>query len=823
MRGTRHKQLCGICYSNGATFPGGFYECAWCEQCITDYDITPLNNCPFGRNLQLTLEATYFSPTVAMSGGLDQELSVSHFRSICPSNSTVCVACGCGDNTVGHWTRWCIVPLLASHVLLRPSHPWHVLNDLAIHSSRGAAICTLVIACFRRLLRQQGAFHHQQRSDPKSVWWWCETLVEQVSQDAVKELRVPLLHPVKSHSTCKVTTAGVDTMRVLPTQIESMHLPPIINVSTTTGQAGDLLCVLPTQSLHASIFREMCVTPIEKPRNVRLTMVHCTCGEYHIHVTLLSEIGQGEVLVPSDFGTPRIFCQFDGSAHRAQAVGGAGAALYIISAQGLQLLAWSCISLLGCKDNIVAEAFGADLCLKLYERYVLLCATHSVEPLPLDRIQGDILPLLNHLRFQSRFRRHDLVPVIDRFHSMRSRLAPLSAIEYRPREANFVADYLAGKASALLLAQLKSGESPLQIQEHLVDPPYELLLQNNASILGRHVDGKFVIALRELPDCTFEELSHLVPQVEPHVQRVLCEIALATQKFTHALTVEYVTSAADGAGRVYCRQACAQILPKSVRAFLYARTHQEVDIAGAHYELIRRLSHSTSLPSIEVLRRRLEVAWEGCIPQGGEHIIKLFPIRVINTSAAATIRYLQSHSLPTAGFVSAIALDLEAARDVCVPTVLRSRANIDSTFANRNFFACEYLETKLMCRFVRSLQRNNRCSSIIWLHDGVWISKSITLEDVRIAEREAISYIFPSCPHTEPLFRVRNLVSDYLAASDRFSSVPDVPFVFPSQLVQPKRAVFTRKHPGPLFSDARSHLSDDKTYHDRIKKRSRGV
>ena len=102
------------------------------------------------------------------------------------------------------------------------------------------------------------------------------------------------------------------------------------------------------------------------------------CGEYHIHVTLLSEVGQGDVLVPSDFGAPRIFCQFDGSAHRAQAVGGAGAALYVISAQGLQLLAWSCISLLGCKDNIVAEAFGADLCMKLYEKYVLLCATHSV-------------------------------------------------------------------------------------------------------------------------------------------------------------------------------------------------------------------------------------------------------------------------------------------------------------------------------------------------------------------------------------------------------------------------------------------------------------
>ena len=101
MRGTRHKQLCGICYNNGTTFPGGFYEGAWCEQCIADHHITPLNNCPFGRDLQLTLDTTYFSPTVAMSEGADQQLPASHFRSIYPTNSTVCVACGCGDNTVG--------------------------------------------------------------------------------------------------------------------------------------------------------------------------------------------------------------------------------------------------------------------------------------------------------------------------------------------------------------------------------------------------------------------------------------------------------------------------------------------------------------------------------------------------------------------------------------------------------------------------------------------------------------------------------------------------------------------------------------------------
>ena len=87
---------------------------------------------------------------------------------------------------------------------------------------------------------------------------------------------------------------------------------------------------------------------------------------------------------------------------------------------------------------------------------------------------------------------------------MRSRLAPASTTEYRPREANVVADYLAGQASALLRMQMQAGQSPGRIQEHQVDPPYELLLSNNASIIGNHVDGKLIVALNELPDCTFQ-------------------------------------------------------------------------------------------------------------------------------------------------------------------------------------------------------------------------------------------------------------------------------------------------------------------------------
>ena len=64
--------------------------------------------------------------------------------------------------------------------------------------------------------------------------------------------------------------------------------------------------------------------------------------------------------------------------------------MYVLSEQGLQLLDWSCLSIPKCPDNIVAEVLGADLSLRLYERYVHGCLSHNIVPLPLDRIQGDI-------------------------------------------------------------------------------------------------------------------------------------------------------------------------------------------------------------------------------------------------------------------------------------------------------------------------------------------------------------------------------------------------------------------------------------------------
>ena len=173
----------------------------------------------------------------------------------------------------------------------------------------------------------------------------------------------------------------------------------------------------------------------------------------------------------------------------------------------MSLLDWGARALPNCADNIVAETHGADLAISLYEKYRLLCQQQSMSPLPLDHIQGDIKPLLQHLDFRGRFRRQDSVVLINQFHAKRSRIAPCSITEYRPREANAIADYFAGQASAFLLDLPVTSEqvdSPTDVPS---DPPYDLLLQANAVILGPHQDGKTVLILQEMPGCDLLQMA----------------------------------------------------------------------------------------------------------------------------------------------------------------------------------------------------------------------------------------------------------------------------------------------------------------------------
>ena len=164
-----------------------------------------------------------------------------------------------------------------------------------------------------------------------------------------------------------------------------------------------------------------------------------------------------------------------------------------------------------------------------------------------------------------------------------------SITEYRPREANALADYFAGQASAWLLQKGSlrvPAVEPVAVQ---ADPPYDLLLEANAVLLGPHREGKIVLILREQPGCSITQLGRFASWEEGKCAAKVKAIALATKKGSTMMSVEYVTPANDGRGRLYARQIGAQSLPRQLRLLIYGETHKEVDISGAHYELTRAL------------------------------------------------------------------------------------------------------------------------------------------------------------------------------------------------------------------------------------------
>ena len=107
-----------------------------------------------------------------------------------------------------------------------------------------------------------------------------------------------------------------------------MHLPPIVCSLQKEGSPGDNVAILPTESMWCAALRELQRHPPEMEQNVSPQITQCPCGEYHVQVVLVKPCVAGDVLVPSNFGDPKIFVQFDGSAHHNFQIGGAGAGLF---------------------------------------------------------------------------------------------------------------------------------------------------------------------------------------------------------------------------------------------------------------------------------------------------------------------------------------------------------------------------------------------------------------------------------------------------------------------------------------------------------------
>ena len=151
-RGTRHIQRCSQCSSKGDSFPAGH---TMCERCIQAHQITPARYCPFGEDLLQACHMHFHTGRLSVEVPAVEDPrnnGMYQFQEVRSRPAGACVACGCGDNTIGHWTRWCIIPFAVAWIILQPSGSLRCLSDLAFVFSTHNAICTLTLAAFRRLL-----------------------------------------------------------------------------------------------------------------------------------------------------------------------------------------------------------------------------------------------------------------------------------------------------------------------------------------------------------------------------------------------------------------------------------------------------------------------------------------------------------------------------------------------------------------------------------------------------------------------------------------------------------------------------------------------
>ena len=123
---------CSQCSSKGDSFPGGHTVSPLCERCIQTQHVTPVNNCPFGDALLQTCYDYFHSQgasTESTPTPNPNNDGMSQFRVVQSNPQNACIACGCGDNTIGHWSRWCIIPFTVAWVILRPSPLFQCLSD----------------------------------------------------------------------------------------------------------------------------------------------------------------------------------------------------------------------------------------------------------------------------------------------------------------------------------------------------------------------------------------------------------------------------------------------------------------------------------------------------------------------------------------------------------------------------------------------------------------------------------------------------------------------------------------------------------------------
>ena len=748
--GQSRQKKCALCANFGRAYPLGGYQTAICETCIVTKQLTAFTTDSLERLLEASRRVL---PT-------QEELPPAS------EDWEKCIACSKGDNTVGHWIRWCVVPISALRSLTGDDSILS-LAEGSRKSAKHLAIASRVVHQFRLLLRESGAMRHQISAPPTPIDTWIHNLVQRVQTELPLDLRMQHIRTQLASAHCSINDSLLSCCDKPPLHISCALAPARACFTREAVEANQTVAVVPLGSEPLQLIQQTIQVGTGISPNVLLSTFQCECGDYHCRIMALQPIGTDEVLsscLNSDKTT--LLVQFDGSCHADTGTGGAGAALLELQREGLTLLKWRAVALPSCPDNIFAEAVSANLATDL------LCEEMVHRSYAVDHayLQGDILPIVKHLAFAGRFRRIDLQPIIQQIRRKQSRFFDHGKWVYRPREANILADYLAGVASRAAQAFPAHISEPTEIA---VEAPYQLAMRSGAIVLEERPRGVTILLLTEVPKVSMELVSKFMRQTANQQYRIDLETYLAgTANLTKPRIVEYTASATDCLGRLYGRGPCAQRLPRKVRLLLFGNTHQEVDMVGAFYEIMRRLLRSSHLPHIVDLRA-IFMDLLGLVPLNQRFaVVKRHPLIVMNAGASeACAKIEKEYHITCPPALHHLSLQIESATQVLVNHHLPAkRPHYATDTRGAAFRTLEWYEEHIMISYYKELTRRCHITSAIWLHDGLWLPKEIPPHLLYEAERAMLHQLqLDSCD--PPLFSLRELATDAQALIQTLNDV----------------------------------------------------
>ena len=252
----------------------------------------------------------------------------------------------------------------------------------------------------------------------------------------------------------------------------------------------------------------------------------------------------------------------------------------------------------------------------------------------------------------------------------------------------------------------------------------------------------------------------------------------------------------------------------------YGQTHKEVDMSGAHCEILRRVAGAACLPTIQQLREAIN---SDCQGSGDEFLsfAKLLPLRLLNTGAESTLLY-KDKGYCLSAYTASLFREIEALRDIHMPKILcANRQDLAVSFRNRHYHACETVESQFMQTFYRSLCTREQTTSAIWLHDGMWVNQGVSDSAIRTAEKDALSIVFPGFHSCTAVFRIVSLAPRFVEIRDRLSCLG--PPILPA-LPHKFSHLLTGQHPTTQFyQNFVEHHAEAKQdrYIDRVSKRPR--